>query len=186
MLDEMATTLDWYAVQTDVQSEAKAARHLRWQGYDTFFPHTAEVVERGRKSHLLRKKPLFTRYIFVGLPKGTRNMYPIIETPGVSQVIYAPGGIPFPIPPTAMQIIWDDCDQLGLYMRGGKPKPAFPGKIGDWVKLADTTPYFGFMAEVCSVDLSGKLHVLLETFGRAVRTIIDVSDVDEVFARAAA
>jgi transcriptional antiterminator RfaH len=186
MLDEMATTLDWYAVQTDVQSEAKAARHLRWQGYDTFFPHIAEVVERGRRSHLLLKKPLFTRYIFVGLPRGTRNFFPIAETPGVSQMVYAPGGIPFPVPPAAMKIIWEDCDQLGLYMRGGKPKPRFPGKIGDWVKLADTTPYFGFLAEVSSVDVGGKLTVLLESFGRTVRAAIDVSDVDEVISSVAA
>jgi transcription antitermination factor NusG len=180
--------VQWYAVHTLSRCEDLAERSLKAKGYPTFFPHTPEWVGKDKYRLRLVKRPYLSRYMFVGLTAqhhvgGCPNLYPINDANGVATVVYAPGGIPFPINPVVMEELMERADPLGAIM--GKPKkhPRFKGRIGDYVKLSETTAYFGFLAEVARIDDNGKLLILLETFGRKVPTLIRPEDVSEVIAK---
>ena len=84
-----------------------------------------------------------------------------------------------PVPHEAMELLTRNADPSGAIL-DGKPKPKFAGKPGDLVKLGDTTPYFGFLAEIEQVDPSGKITILIETLGRKVPTTIQPEDVGEL------
>jgi len=107
----MEPDLSWYVVMCEPRAEQKATNHLREQGYSVWYPHYMEYVARGRYRTRVIRQPYMQRYIFVGLGAehhsglGHRspNLYPINESRGVSTVIYAPGGLAFPLPAAVMR-----------------------------------------------------------------------------------
>jgi transcription antitermination factor NusG len=155
-----------------------AERHLRRQGYKTYYPHTCEWVGLNKQKARLVKKAYLPRYLFTQIGSG-QSVYAVNDTPGVSTTVFAPGGIAFPIPTIVMErLIKLAVDGSGMILVNHNAKPKFPGKIGDFVRLAETSAFFGFMAEVCRVDDNGKMVVELEKFGRLT---INHTDVGEVY-----
>jgi transcription antitermination factor NusG len=180
----LQSDLLWYVVMTEPRAEAAAARDLRRKGYKTLFLHTSEWVASGKRKSRLVKRPHLPRYIFIGLgPEKFENGVPMLHDVnncvGVSSLVTGAGGKPMPVPQDAMELITWDADPTGQ-IHDGRQKPGFGGKPGDLVRLGDTSPYFGFMAEIMRVDPSGKITILIETFGRKVPTTITENDVDEL------
>jgi transcription antitermination factor NusG len=174
----------WFVVMTEPRAEAAAARDLRRRGYKTLFLHTCEWVKASRTRSRLVKRPYLPGYIFVGLtPDQFEGGKPLLHNAstaqGVSALVRAPGGQPLPVPHAAMELLTWNADPSGA-IHDGKPKPKFAGKKGDLVRLGDTTPYFGFLAEIEQVDPTGKITILLEAFGRKVPTSIEPEDVAEL------
>jgi transcription antitermination factor NusG len=160
------------------RQESLADRLLRQQGYNTFFPHTAAWVAKDPRKLDLVKTAMLPRYLFVELGEKP-EFWRVNETPGVATVVYAPGGIPWPISPKAIELLSKDCDPSGLVY--GKPKGhGFLGIRGDSVRLGETTPYFGFMAEILGVDTDGRISIELNSFGRMVPVTIKPKDVSEL------
>ncbi len=63
----------------------------------------------------------------------------------------------------------------------GVKKPPFPGKIGDKCKFKETSPLFGFIAELSSVDIGGKLMVKLDKMlGSQREVLVSRADVGEI------
>jgi transcription antitermination factor NusG len=169
--------LHWLAVMTQPRAEAMAERHLRRQGFRTFFPHTCEWVGLNNTKARLKKRPYLPRYLFVNLKDG-QSVYDINATPGVSATVYAPGGIAFPIPAIVMKRLMAlAVDVSGMIVLTESAKPKFPGKVGDFVRLAETSAFFGFLAEVCRIDDNGKMVVALERFGSMTINHTDVGEV---------
>jgi transcription antitermination factor NusG len=176
--------LAYFVVQTrkDV-TEAKVERLLRQQKINTFFPHTASWAPRDKRKLDLVKTPYLPRYLFVELDLAAPAFYTVNNTPGVATVIYAPGGIPFPIPDKVMRILKLKTNPDGLVYAMPPPQaePAFKGQIGDYVRLSDVNAYCGFMAEISKIDASGEITVELEAFGRMVPIKIRPRDVSELY-----
>jgi transcription antitermination factor NusG len=169
--------LPWFAVMTQPRAEAMAERHLRRQGFQTYYPHTCEWIGLGKSKSRLVKKPYLPRYLFVSVSE-KQSLYDVNATPGVCSAVYAPGGIAFPIPAVVMKELFHlAADGSGMILVAEEPKPKFPGEIGDLVRLAETSAFFGFVAEVCRIDENGKMVVALERFGRLTVRDTDVKEI---------
>ena len=175
----------WYAVHTRSRAEASVERALRGQGMNTWFPHTAAWKPRDQHSLDLVKIAYMPRYMFVELNPFNPAFYAVnkVMDGRTARVVFAPGGIPWPVPSKVMDMLMARTDPSGL-IYGKMPKPKFAGKRGDWVRLSETSAYFGFLVCISDIDSTGKIIVELETFGRKVPTAIKPEDVSELIAQA--
>ena len=170
----------WYAGQTRSRAECFVERALRSNGINTWFPHTAAWKPVDSKRLDLVKTPYMPRYLFVELEQDNPAFYAVRKhSEGMATVVYAPGGIPWPIPVKVMDMLMARTDPSGL-IYGKMPKPKFAGKRGDWVRLSETSAYFGFLVCISDIDSTGKIIVELESFGQKVRTKIKPEDVSEL------
>lgn len=176
--------LAWFALQTakDVAG-AKVERRLREQKFNTFFPHIASWQPKDRRLLDLIKRPYLPGYMFVELDCSNPAFYAVNNTPGVATVVYAPGGIPWPISSKAMRILMLMTNPDGLLYAQPPAEigPEFEGKVGDYVRLSDASAYCGFMAEIAKIDLTGQITVELEAFGRVVPIRIRPQDLSELY-----
>ena len=86
-LDQLATDLCWWVVQTKPQGEALAIEHLHEQGLTTYCPMYQKEIIRGRRAKVTTT-PLFARYVFVlADPAAQLTVHTIRSTRGVSQLI---------------------------------------------------------------------------------------------------
>jgi transcription antitermination factor NusG len=175
---------DWYAVGTHSRKEAFAERHLRGMGFDTILPHLSCWKPRDDRKLDLVKIALLPGYLFVELDEQHPPFWAVNECPGVRSIVYRPGGVPWPIPSKAMELITAKLDPSGLYM-GKPPKiPGFDGEIGDYVSPKEGTPYFGFWYCIKSIDPDGRIGIELNTFGRMVPTRLKAKDVGQLISKA--
>jgi transcription antitermination factor NusG len=177
----------WYAVMTNAQAEEEAARDIRRLGYKALYLHTCDWVEgpTPQKSRLL-KRPLLSRYIFAGLSSehysgGVPILHEVSRARGVSTVVRAPGGEPFPIPLRAMEYLTENIELPSGMIWLRKPRPKFAGKVGDTIRLSEANAYQGLMAEIMSVDPRGLITIEIESFGRKVPAQIDLDDVGTLY-----
>lgn len=68
----------WYLVQTKPKQEIVAKENLLDQGYNVYCPL---FRIKGKK------KPLFPRYLFIGIKESSNNLSPIRSTRGVSNFV---------------------------------------------------------------------------------------------------
>ena len=71
--------ITWYVAYTQPHGEAKALDHLRRQDYVLYLPRYRRFVRHARKRALVLR-PLFPRYLFVGLDRRTQRWRPIRST----------------------------------------------------------------------------------------------------------
>jgi transcriptional antiterminator RfaH len=84
-LSASAAPPSWYLVRTKLASESLAASHLARQGFQVYFPRLVTRVRRsGRLISAIR--PLFARYLFVGLEAG-KSLGSVRFTRGVSEIV---------------------------------------------------------------------------------------------------
>src|ERR1700733_391453 len=76
----------WYVVQTQVNSEVKAAQNLVRQGYEIYLPRYMKRRRHARKIDFVAK-PLFPRYLFVAVNKAAQRWRSIQSTFGVSHLV---------------------------------------------------------------------------------------------------
>lgn len=152
----------WFACHTQAQKESLAARELRRAGFEVFYPHTTEWVGTGHKakSRLVRRSWL-SRYLFVRTLK--EHLWSVNQFPGVSTVVFAPGGEPYPVPEKAMQLLWEMTDHLGEVFIGKtvRPKPKY--RVGDLIRIADeNSPLFGLYVQAKLVLDNGTVHAMFQ------------------------
>jgi hypothetical protein len=120
----------------------------------------------------------------VGIP-GTNpkhSIYNINCTIGVSTVVYC-GIEALQIPPCIIGELRGRADDSGE-VHQEKPNTGFPGRHGDLIKFKETSPLFGFLAEIKSVDKGGKLMVELDKMlGTGRQVAVSVSDVGAIIHR---
>jgi transcriptional antiterminator RfaH len=156
----------WYVVQTQANGEAKAAEHLRRQGYEIYLPRHLKRRRHARKVDLVAK-PLFPRYMFVAIDMAAQRWRSIQSTAGVSRLV-TNGDEPAAVPDGVVRALRAREDVKGFVKLDAAP--AFVP--GDKVRVlagafVDNAGLFNGMAD------HDRVSILLEMLGRKVRVVLD-------------
>lgn len=177
----------WYAVMTNARAEQVAADDMEHLGYTPLFLHVSAQQGGNKRKSWLVKRPYLPRYVFVGLEPtthfvdGVPLLHKISSARGVSSLVRAPGGDPFPISTRAMELITAKAELPGGLVHTKKPLLNFPGAPGYSVRLSDKSAYQGLIAAIMHIDPRGEIRVEIESFGRKVPTRITLEDVGQLF-----
>jgi transcriptional antiterminator RfaH len=160
----------WYVVHTQPNGEARADLNLRRQGFATYLPRYARRRSHARR-HEVVKRPLFPRYLFVGLDLARERWRAIHSTFGVNRLVLA-GEEPLPVPDGVVDDIRAREDGDGLVVLG---LPAGLGP-GSRIRLVD-----GIFADAKGVlervADDRRVAILLELLGREVRVFVSPASV---------
>ncbi len=156
----------WYVVQTQVNSEAKAALNLQRQGYEIYLPRYLKRRRHARKVDVTAK-PLFPRYMFVAIDTATQRWRSIQSTFGVARLV-SNGDEPAPVPDGVVRAIRAREDDKGFVALD--TRPAFAP--GDKVRVLagafmDSAGLFNGLAD------HDRVSILLDMLGRKVRVLLD-------------
>ena len=156
----------WYVVQTQVNSEAKAAQNLARQGYEIYLPRYLKRRRHARKVDFTAK-PLFPRYMFVAIDMATQRWRSIQSTFGVARLV-SNGDDPASVPEGVVHALRAREDDKGFVRLDSKP--AFVP--GDRVRVLagafmDSAGLFNGLAD------HDRVSILLEMLGRKVRVLLD-------------
>lgn len=164
------STQQWYVVHTQPNGEARADLNLRRQGFATYLPRYARRRSHARRREVV-KRPLFPRYLFVGLDLARDRWRAIHSTFGVNRLVLA-GEEPLPVPEGVIDEIRAREDGEGLVALG---LPAGVGP-GSRIRLVD-----GIFADAKGVleriADDRRVAILLEMLGREVRVFVSPASV---------
>jgi transcriptional antiterminator RfaH len=160
------TDARWYVAQTQANGEAKAAEHLRRQGYEIYLPRYLKRRCHARKVDFVAK-PLFPRYLFVAIDMATQRWRSIQSTSGVSRLV-TNGDEPAAVPEGIVRALRAQEDAKGFVKLDAAPAFA----PGDKVRVlagafVDNAGLFNGMAD------HDRVSILLEMLGRQVRVVLD-------------
>lgn len=160
----------WYVVHTQPNGERRADLNLRRQGFATYLPHYARRRRHARRQELV-KRPLFPRYLFVGLDLARDRWRAVQSTFGVNRLVLACEE-PLPVPDGVIDAIRARENGDGLVALG---LPAGVGP-GSRVRLVD-----GIFADSKGVleriADDRRVAILLELLGREVRVFVSPASV---------
>lgn len=168
MTDHKGAT--WYVVQTHPHAEAKAAEHLRRQGFEVYLPRYQKQRRHARRVETIAAA-LFPRYLFVAFDMAIDSWHCIRSTLGVARLVGGENG-----PAVISAAIIDDIrrreDKTGLVPV--QSPPLF--QKGERVQLTDgvLSTYSGVFDGMTEKD---RVAVLLDMLGRRVRVVINWSSV---------
>lgn len=157
-------TLTWYALVTNPKCERRAEAGLRERGLEVYLPW-GRIWSRPKRATgvVMRLRPVFPRYIFIGCPRGVWPDLSRID--GVEGVIAAQG-LPLEIPEWQVLSTWA-LETNGKLDFNAAPKVSRKGEYeaGDEV-LITGGPFAGFLGVVSQAN--GEKTVSIETmmFGR--------------------
>lgn len=160
---ELAPGARWYLVHTRPSSESKAEFNLKAQGYKTFLPLTEKTVRHARRLRTVRR-PLFARYLFVGLNVGRDRWSSVNGTVGVSYLVAqerGPVAVPFGIVEALLAHSDAGLTRLDHTLAQGQRVRILSGP------LADLT------ATITRLDARRRVELLLEIMGGAVTVSVD-------------
>ena len=163
--------ITWYAAYTQPHAEAKALDHLQRQGYSIYLPRYRRWVRHARKRALV-SRPLFPRYLFVGLDRLTQRWRPIRSTAGVLGLVNG-GEEPVAVAPEIID---------ALRRREGEGvfdvlSPAQQLRAGDRVRVTQG-PFEDFVGRLMGVADHERVYILLDLLGRAVRAEVAATAVE--------
>jgi transcriptional antiterminator RfaH len=160
----------WYVVHTQPQNELRAEFNLRRQGYTTYLPRYLRTRRHARKTETVAR-PLFPRYLFVGLDLARDRWRAIQSTFGVSNLVFA-GDAPLAMPDGIIDEIKAREGDDG-FVALGLPAGIGPGSR---VRLID-----GIFADAKGVleriADETRVAILLELLGREVRVFVPAASV---------
>lgn len=161
----------WYAVHARPSAEAKAAENLLRQGYAAYLPrHRRWVRHARRRTAVLR--PLFPRYLFVGIDRASMAWRPVLSTIGVANLVCG-GGEPIPVPDAVI-------DMLRRHERQGdfdELAPARRLQPGDPVRLSDG-PFAQIVGRLVAASDHARVVVLFELLGRTVTAQVPAASIE--------
>jgi transcriptional antiterminator RfaH len=159
--------LAWYAVYTQPNAETKAAEHLAAQGYSAYLPRYRRYVRHARTRALVLR-PLFPRYLFVGLDRLAQRWRPIRSTAGVVGLV---SGADQPVP-VAAEIV----DALRRQESAGAfdlVSPATRLRAGESVRVTQG-PFADLVGRLLGVADHERVFILIDLLGRGVRAEVPV------------
>ncbi len=154
--------IDWYVANTHVNGENTAAEHLRRQGFSVYLPKYMKVRRHARRQDLV-PRPLFPRYLFVGVGPANARWRAINSTIGISHLVGFDGR-PTLLDGAIIDELRDREDAKGMIVAGQRCRFA----RGDRVQivsgaLCEQTGLFD------SLDDKERVVILLDLLGRQVR-----------------
>jgi transcriptional antiterminator RfaH len=152
----------WYVVHTQPQNETRAEINLRRQGFATYLPRYQRTRRHARKTETVTR-PLFPRYLFVGLDLARDRWRAIQSTFGVSNLIFA-GETPLAMPEGIV-------DQIRARESGdGFVTLGLPAGIGPGSRVRLIDGIFADSKGVLErIAEDRRVTILLELLGRQVR-----------------
>jgi len=160
----------WYAVYTHAKGEAKAAFHLKRQGFDVYLPRYLKKRRHARRVDWM-SLPLFPRYLFVGMNVEKKGWRAIQSTVGVSHLVRF-GEDPIQVPAEILNSLRAKEDENGLVSLRGNHN----FKPGDRVEILD-----GAFSELTGLfdglDDNGRVILLLDLMGRHTKVKISLGNI---------
>jgi len=151
---------DWYLAQLRPNQAGRARANLERQGYPCFAPQ--RPVTRRRRGRLVAGLgPLFPGYLFLRVGP-EQEWRPVNSTYGVVRLVMRRTDTPQPVPGPLMAELFARTDAEGVL---APPEDLAPGET---VRIA-AGPMAGFTARVATLDDAGRVGLLLEMMGQAVR-----------------
>ena len=161
----------WYAVYTRPHAETQALANLERQGYRGYLPRCRTRITHARRRFVVLR-PLFPRYLFVGLDRAAMRWRPILSTLGVAGLVRA-GDEPAAIPEPIIEAIRQD-EAAGAFDRLS-PRPAL--RAGELVRLT-VGAFADRIGRLAELDDRDRVVVLLDLLGRAVRVRVAATEVE--------
>jgi transcriptional antiterminator RfaH len=158
--------VNWYVVQTQVNSEFRAAENLRRQGFEVYLPRHLKRRRHARKVDFAAK-PLFPRYLFVAIDMATQRWRSIYSTFGVTSLV-SNGDNPAVLPEGIVAALRAREDDKGFVTMNREPVFA----RGDKVRVLAGA----FMESAALFDGEAdhdRVSILLDMLGRKVRVLLD-------------
>ncbi len=154
--------ITWYAAYTQPNAEAKAVDQLQRQGYGVYLPAYRRWIRHARK-RVFVSRPLFPRYLFVGVDRLTQLWRPIRSTVGVVGLVTG-GDDPIPVAPAIIET---------LRRREGEGafdllSPVQKLRSGDAVRVTEG-PFEHVVGRLVGLADHERVHILLDLLGRTVR-----------------
>ncbi len=162
--------LTWFVVYTNINCEARAQKGLEAAGYTTFLPTLRKFIRHARQRRAV-DRPLFARYLFVGLDPSRDGWFAIRTTHGVESIL-GHEGMPEPVPSEIVARL--RAAQIAGRFDLTRPRVRF--QLGDRVAV-DGGPFGEFVGEVATADDGKRVEILHNLFGRLTRMKIDVARV---------
>jgi transcriptional antiterminator RfaH len=154
--------ITWYAVYTQPNGEVKAAEHLARQGYTAYLPRHRRYVRHARTRALVLR-PLFPRYLFVGLDRLVQRRRPIRSTVGVVGLVSS-ADEPVPVAPEIVDALRRQESQGAFDL----VSPAQRLRAGDNIRVTEG-PFADLIGRLIGVADRERVFVLLDLLGRSVR-----------------
>lgn len=167
------TGMRWYVVHTQPQNETRAEINLRRQGFATYLPRYQRTRRHARKTETVTR-PLFPRYIFVGLDLARDRWRAIQSTFGVSNLVFA-GDTPLAMPEGVV-------DQIRARESGeGFVTLGLPAGIGPGSRVRLIDGIFADSKGVLErIADDRRVAILLELLGREVRVFVPAASIGTV------
>jgi transcriptional antiterminator RfaH len=157
---------NWFVVQTQVNSEAKAARNLLRQGFDVYLPRYLKRRSHARKIEKVAA-PLFPRYLFVRVDIATQRWRSIQSTFGVSHLVLN-GSSPATVEQKVLGSLKAREDDSGFVKLDTRPSFSLGAKVRVLAgAFADNLGLFDGLAD------RERIAILLDLLGRKVRVSIE-------------
>jgi transcriptional antiterminator RfaH len=162
----MVSDSGWYVVQTQINSEAKAARNLVRQGFEIYLPRYLKRRSHARKIEKV-PAPLFPRYMFVQIDMAIQRWRSIQSTFGVSHLVLQ-GTDPARVASEVVSSLKAREDEAGYVKLDQRPKFALGEKVRVLAGVfAENLGLFDGMAD------RERIAILLDLLGRKVRVSIE-------------
>jgi transcription elongation factor/antiterminator RfaH len=154
----------WYVAQTLHHREKVSERHLREQGFRSFFPQFRRTVRHARK---LREvvTPVFPGYIFVIFDTERDRWHSINGTIGVCRLLTTRNR-PIPVPADIVQALIGAIDVSGCVVLGADLG------VGQAVRVV-AGPFAGGLGVLERLDGKRRVRVLLNIMGGQTPLMID-------------
>jgi transcriptional antiterminator RfaH len=165
--------MHWYVVHTQPQNEARAEINLRRQGFATYLPLYQRTRRHARKTEIVAR-PLFPRYLFVGLDLARDRWRAVLSTFGVSNLLFA-GDTPLAISDGIV-------DQIRSRETGeGFVKLGLPAGIGPGSRVRLIDGIFADSKGVLErIADERRVSILLELLGREVRVFVPTASIGTI------
>jgi transcriptional antiterminator RfaH len=154
--------ITWYAAYTHCGAEAKAYEHLLRQGYATYLPRYRRWVRHARRqAQVLR--PLFPRYLFVGVDRLTQRWRPIRSTAGVVGLVTS-AEEPVPIASEVIETLRRRQGEGAFDLLSAAQRL----READMVRVTEG-PFADLVGRLLGAADHERVYILLDLLGRAVR-----------------
>jgi len=153
----------WFLVHTQPNSERRAGLHLWAQGFRTHFPTIQKTVRHARQFRVVRA-PLFPRYGFIILDPDRDRWLAVQSTVGVSS-LFTCENRPIPVPEGITEALIRHTDAANLTLFNSNLY------VGQSVRIL-SGPFADFVGTLERLDDAGRIRVLLDMMGTAVRVAL--------------
>ncbi len=163
----------WFVVHTKHQAERLTADTLARKGFQVYLPMLTKEVKHARATQVVAR-PLFVRYLFVGLSKPEGHFSEVRKSFGVEWLV-ASAGKPAEIPYKILEQL-EEAERNGDFDET-KPKARKASKFkpGDRVLVCDGN--LDIAAEIMATPSDQRIHVILNLFGRKTKATVALAKV---------